>query len=110
MFTVVGAVFFMGGLIFFFNPFGMAEKYIRATSSMSGTRTYVSERFMSRRVGTPMVFVGCVMLVARVLLALGVEADALMPLLPVVVLAFMVLVGRAVVAIYHASSHRKDSQ
>lgn len=109
MFAVVGAVFFIGGLIFVFNPFGMAAKYIKFTSSMGGPRISVDERYMSRRVGTVLVFAGGGMLAARVLLALGVETGVLTSLLPVAGLALFALVGYTIFAIYRASSRREDS-
>lgn len=109
MFTVVGAGFFILGLIFTFNPLGGAEKYIRWAWRMGGPRPAVSPRYFARRMGTVFLPVGCGMLAARVLPAFGVEESVLMDLLPVAGLALFVIILSTIYAIYRASSRHGDS-
>ncbi|WP_316740102.1 hypothetical protein [Streptomyces sp. MK7] len=106
---LVGAVFFIGGLIFVFNPLGIAEKYIRFTSRMGGPRFTVSERYLSRRVGTAFVPIGGGILGARLLLALAVKESALMSSLPVAVASMLVIVGTTLYLVYRASSRHDGS-
>ncbi|MGV9991541.1 hypothetical protein [Streptomyces sp. NPDC003374] len=101
---VVGIGFFIVGLIFTFNPMGIAEKYIWFAWRMGTPRPAVSARYLARRLGIAFLIIGCGMLAARVLLALGVKGSTLMELLPVAVLALFAIVGSTIYLIYRASS------
>lgn len=116
--AIGGAWFLLGGLIFTFNPLGLAEKYIKFTKPLSGPRitkrlggprVTVSDLYIARRVGTVFLPVGCGMLVVWVLPTLGVDRSAFAPLIPLAGLGLFVLVGSTLYLVYRASS-RGDEQ
>jgi hypothetical protein len=101
---MVDVVFFTGGLAFAFNPFGLAEKYIRFTSRMGGPRIDASERFMSRIIGAVMIVAGSGILAARTLSSLGVSDKSLTALLPIGIAALLATIAIALFAIHRETA------
>ncbi|WP_406174947.1 hypothetical protein [Streptomyces sp. NBC_00996] len=101
---VIGALFFISGVIFAFNPMGAGEKLIRLNFRAGGVRLMVSERYLARKLGIMFLVMGSGVLAAQMLLSLGVDEGALISLLPVAVVALLALVGSTIYAIYRASS------
>ncbi|MFE6281678.1 hypothetical protein [Streptomyces sp. NPDC057877] len=104
MFTVVGALFLLVGLVFVANPFGLAAKYVRFAWRTGSPRPGMSPELLARRLGTAFLPLGCGLLAARLLLALGVEEDVLMGLLPVGVVGLFAVIGTTLYLIYRDSS------
>jgi hypothetical protein len=108
MFTMTGAFFFTVGLILVFNPLRLAEKHIEFAWKTGTPRPNASARFLARRVGTVFLPVGCGLLTAAGLLALGVSQNTLSGFLPVAIPLVFALVRFALISIWRTSSRGND--